>query len=101
MVTILVSPREWLAAQIPPPPGEAVDLPDLVNVDSDDDTTAPPNAVKDLKPSTLVLDRGPLLLRGATRPLICDSGSFLRVDTGAQLDLHAPTMPPALAAESK
>jgi hypothetical protein len=86
---------------MPPPPGEAVDLPDLVDVDSDDDTNATPTAVVDLKSSALVLDRGPLLLRGATRPLICDSGAFLRVDTGAQLDLHAPTLPPALAVEAE
>ena len=50
----------------------------LVDVDSDDDTNATPTAVVDLKPSALVLDRGPLPLRGATCPLICDSGAFLR-----------------------
>ena len=86
---------------MPLPPGEAVDLPDLVDVDTDDDTNATPTAVVDLKPSALDLDRGPLPLRGATRPLICDSGAFLRVDTGAQLDLHAPALPPALAAEAE
>jgi hypothetical protein len=52
-----LAPREWIAAQMPPPPGEAVDLPDLVDVDSDDDMNATPTAVVDLKPSALVLDR--------------------------------------------
>ena len=73
----------------------------MVDVDSDDDTIASPNAVKDLTPSALVLDRNTLLLRGATHPLIRDSGAYIRVDTGAQLDLHAPTLPPALAAEAE
>ena len=96
-----LAPREWISALMPSPPGAAVDLPDLADVDSDDDTIASPNAVKDLTPSALVLDRGTLILRGATHPLICDSGAYIRVDTGAQLDLHAPTLPPALAVEAE
>ena len=96
-----LAPREWIAALMPSTPGAAVDLPDLVDVDSDDDMNATPTAVVDLKPSALVLDRGPLPLRGATRPLTCDSGAFLRVDTGAQLDLHARTLPSALAVEAE
>ena len=90
--------REWVAALVPPPPCEAVDLPGLVDVGSDVDTNAASSAVVDLKPSALALDRGPLLLWGATVPFASDSGAFLRVDTGAQLDLHAHTLPSAHAA---
>ena len=52
-----LAPREWIAALMPSTPGAAVDLPDLVDVDSDDNTNATPTAVVDLKPSALVLDR--------------------------------------------
>jgi hypothetical protein len=90
--------REWVAALVPPPPCEAVDLPGLVDVGSDKDTNAASSAVVDLKPSALALDRGPLLLRGATVPFASDSGAFLRIDTDAQLDLHAYTLPSAHAA---
>ena len=69
-----------------------------MDVDSDEDTTAASSAVVDLKPSALALDRDPLLLRGATIPLNSYSGAFLRIDTGAQLDLHAHTLPSAHAA---
>ena len=51
--------REWVAALVPPPPCEAVDLPGLVDVGSDEDTNEASSAVVDLKPSALALDRGP------------------------------------------
>ena len=90
--------RECVAALVPPPLGAVADLPDLVYVVSDEDTTAASSVVVDLKPSALALDRGPFLLRGKTVPLASDSGAFLRIDTGAQLDLHAHTLPTAHAA---
>ena len=88
----------WMAARAPPLPCAAMDVPDLVCVDSDEEASAGSPAVVSLKPSALAIASGPLFLRGASVPVASASSEFVIVDSGAQIELHSSVTPSVTAA---